>query len=139
MFLEKKDMKFYSYDITEHLIGIFDVRTEELITIIEYDFVKIMCNIKNNLLFLFEKNLNTLKSNQFAIEAFYHYYFDNLDETPASLDYTRDKYLAFLSLDDGFKIIQENFNYDNITCILEVDEGYLAVGSLKKGLVLYSN
>lgn len=139
MFLEKNDMKFYSYDITEHLIGIFDVRTEELITIIEYDFVKIMCNIKNNLLFLFEKNLNTLKSNQFAIEAFYHYYFDNLDETPASLDYTRDKYLAFLSLDDGFKIIQENFNYDNITCILEVDEGYLAVGSLKKGLVLYSN
>ena len=136
MFLEKNDMKFYSYDITEHLIGIFDVRTEELITIIEYDFVKIMCNIKNNLLFLFEKNLNTLKSNQFAIEAFYHYYFDNLDETQASASYSRDKYLAFLSLDDGFKIIQENFNYDNITCILEVDEGYLAVGSLKKGIVL---
>jgi hypothetical protein len=139
IYLEKEDIKFYSYDITDHFIGIFDVRTEELITIIEYDFVKIMSNIKNNLLFLFEKNLNTAKSNQFATEAFYHYYFDNLDETPASLDYKRDKYLAFLSLDDGFKIIQENFDYDNITCILEVDEGYLAIGSLKKGIVLYSN
>ena len=39
--------KYYSYDITDHFIGIFDVRTEELLTIIEYDFVKIMCNIKN--------------------------------------------------------------------------------------------
>lgn len=131
--------KYYSYDITDHFIGIFDVRTEELLTIIEYDFVKIMCNIKNNLLFLFEKNLNTLKSNQFATEVLYHYYFDNLDETYASLDFKKDKYLAILSLDDGFKIIQENYNYDNITCLLEVDEGYLAIGSLKKGIVLYSN
>ena len=139
IYLEKEDMKYYSYDITDHLIGVFDVRTEELITIIEYDFVKIMCNIKNNLLFLFEKSVKTPKSNQYATEAFYHYYFDNLVETPASETYSKDKYLAFLSLDDGFKILQENFNYDNITCILEVDEGYLAVGSLKKGIVLYSN
>ena len=139
IYLEKEDMKYYSYDITDHLIGVFDVRTEELITIIEYDFVKIMCNIKNNLLFLFEKNVKSPKSNQYATEVFYHYYFDNLVETQASAAYSRDKYLAFLSLDDGFKIIQENFNYDNITCILEVDEGYLALGSLKKGVVLYSN
>ena len=88
-------MKDYSYDIIDHFIGIFDVRTEELLTIIEYDFVKIMCNIKNNLLFLFEKNLKTLKSNQFATEVLNHYYFDNLDETFASLENKKDKYLAF--------------------------------------------
>ena len=136
---EKEGMKYYSYDIIDHFIGIFDIRNEELVTIIEYDFVKIMCNIKNNLLFHFEKNLKTLRSNQFATEGFYHYYFDNLNENQASLNYVRDKYLALLSLDDGFKIIQENFDYDNIICFIEVDEGYLAIGSLKKGLVLYSN
>ena len=127
----EEGMKYYSYDIIDHFIGIFDIRNEELVTIIEYDFVKIMCNIKNNLLFHFEKNLKTIRSNQFATEAIYQ----NL----AFLNCSRDKYLAFLSIDDGFKIIQEKFDYDNITCFIEVDEGYLAVGSLKKGLVLYSN
>jgi len=127
----EEGMKYYSYDIIDHFIGIFDIRNEELVTIIEYDFVKIMCNIKNNLLFHFEKNLETIRSNQFATEAIYQ----NL----AFLNCSRDKYLAFLSIDDGFKIIQEKFDYDNITCFIEVDEGYLAVGSLKKGLVLYSN
>ena len=127
----EEGMKYYSYDIIDHFIGIFDIRNEELVTIIEYDFVKIMCNIKNNLLFHFEKNLETIRSNQFATEAIYQ----NL----AFLNRSRDKYLAFLSIDDGFKIIQEKFDYDNITCFIEVDEGYLAVASLKKGLVLYSN
>ena len=127
----EEGMKYYSYDIIDHFIGIFDIRNEELVTIIEYDFVKIMCNIKNNLLFHFEKNLKTIRSNQFATEAIYQ----NL----AFLNCSRDKYLAFLSIDDGFKIIQEKFDYDNITCFIEVDEGYLAVASLKKGLVLYSN
>jgi len=122
MFLEEECIKYYSYDITDHLIGIFDVRTEELITIIEYDFVKIMCNIKNYLLFLFEKNLKTPKLNQFATEAFYHYYFDHVEETLASLEYKRDKYLAFLSLDDGFKIIQENFDYDTLRdLVIKID------------------
>ena len=56
--------KYFSYDITEHLIGIFSIKTEELVTIYEFDPIKILYNINDNILCLFEKSKDKRKKNK---------------------------------------------------------------------------
>lgn len=136
--------KYYSYDIAEHYIGIFNVKTDELVSIYEFDPVKIIFNIKDNLLFLLEKEKNEIqdkKTQQIINEIIYHHYFNELpfkeEELPDK--YKRDNYISFLLFDEGLKICQENFSYSKITSFIEINKGILAIGTMKKGITLYSN
>ena len=87
------ESKYYSYDIFRHYIGIFDIRTEDLVTIYDFDIVKRMYNINNNLLFLFDKIKNNIKIDQIANERLYHNYFNNIPikENDLATHYKRDK------------------------------------------------
>lgn len=96
----------YSYDITEHCIGIFNLKTYELVTIYEFDPIIIIYNINNIFLSLLVKS--------------------------------EVNYICFLLFDEGIKIYQENFNYSFITSFLEINKGILAIGSMKKGIIIYS-
>ena len=136
----KFDNKYFSYDITEHLIGIFSIKTEELVTIYEFDPIKILYNIKDNILCLAEKRKDKRKVEQIANERMLHSYFNELSlgETNSSDLYKRDNYIAFLQLGDGLIVCQENFDYTNITSFVESDKDNLIIASKKKGIILYS-
>ena len=133
--------KYYSYDITEHLIGIFSIKKEELVTIIEIDLTKNIYNINNYLLCLFSKNHQNKKKQQISTERVFHHYFNEipLKESEFSFKYEKENYLAFLFFDEGcYKIDEILVDYSNISAFVEVDKGYLAIGSKKKGLILYN-
>ena len=136
----KFDNKYFSYDITEHLIGIFNIKTEELVTIYEFDPIKILYNIKDNILCLAEKRKDKRKVEQIANERMIHSYFNELSlgETNSSDLYKRDNYIAFLQFGDGLIVCQENFDYSNITSFVESDKDNLIIASKKKGIILYS-
>ena len=137
---ESFDNKYYSYDIAEHYLGIFNIFNEELVTIIEFDPIKIMYNINDNMLCLFEKSKQNKKDEQITNERMFHHYFNgiDLDEAETAHNYEREKYIGFLLFDEGSKLYQNDIDYSNITSFIEVDKGYLAIGSLKKGIILYS-
>ena len=138
-YFNKYNNKYFSYDIGKHKIGIFNINTEELITIIEFDIIKNVLNINNNILCLFEKSKIKTKIEQIANERIYHHYFNIIpsQETNYADNYKRENYFGFLLLDDDFKVVEEHFDYSNITCINEVEKGYLAFGSINKGIILY--
>ena len=135
---------YYSYDIAEHYIGIFNAKTNEIVSIYEFDPVRIILNIKDNLLFLLEKEKNEIqdkKTQQIINEIIFHNYFNELPfkEDELSDKYKRDNYISFLLFDEGLKVSQENFSYSNITTFIEINKGILAIGSMKKGIIIYSN
>ena len=132
---------YYSYDICEHFIGIFNIKTEELVTIIEFDFIKRLYNINDKILCIFSKNKKDKKSDQISIERILHDYYNytTFNEPLFDEQYKRENYIAFLLFDEEFKIVQNNIDYSNITAIIEIENGYLAIGSYKKGLILYTN
>ena len=133
--------KYFSYDITEHLIGIFSIKTEELVTIYEFDPIKILYNINDNILCLFEKSKDKRKKEQIANERMLHNYYNNykLKKINNSNIYYRDSFVAFLQFDDGIKLCQDNFDYSNIISFVESSKGNLIIASKKKGIVLYNN
>ena len=133
--------KYYSYDILEHNIGIFNIRTEELVTIIDFDIIKRIYNINNNLLCFLEKTLKKKNIDQIANERIFHHYFNDIPikEGNSAKYYKRVNYLTFLSFDEGIKISQDNYNDSKITCFTEINKNFIAIGSKKKGLILYKN
>ena len=136
--------KYYSYDIAEHYIGIFNINTDELVSIYEFDSVKIIYNIKDNILCLLEKEKNKIqnkKDQQIINEIIYHNYFNELPfkEDELTDKYKRNNYISFLLFDEGLKINQENLSYTKITSFIEINKGILAIGTMKKGIILYSN
>ena len=133
------DNTYYSYDITNHYIGMFNIRTEELVTIIEFDTIKMMQNINNNILCVFEKSKNKKRIEQIANERLFHYYFNDIPikESDIANNYRRDCYISVLLLDEGFKILDEYYDFFNIICFTEVDNQYFVIGSNKKGIILF--
>ena len=133
--------KYYSYDILNQFIGVFNIKAEELTTIVENDFVKSIYNINNNILALFEKKLKVRKNEQIATEKVFHHYFNEipLNEMNSAENYKRENYFSFLAFEEGLKIIQEYFDYSNVTSFIEIDKGYIVIGSKKKGIILYKN
>ena len=132
---------YYCYDICEHLIGIFNIKTEELITIIEFDLIKRLYNINDKILCIFSENKKDKISNQISTERIFHEYYNEatVNESYLAELYKRENYTTFLLFDEMFKIDQNNYDYSNITTIIEIENGYLAIGSNKKGLILYNN
>ena len=137
-YINDKYNTFYSYDIAEHLIGIFNINNEELVTIIEFDPIKRMININDNLLCIMEISKNKKDVEQIANERMVNKYFNEIkDEEIDFSEYIRENYISFLLFDEGIRLYQDNFDYSGITSFLEVDKGYLAIGSTKKGIILY--
>ena len=129
---------FYSYDIAEHLIGVFNINNEQLVTIIEFDPIKRMININDNLLCIMEISKNKKDVEQIANERMVNKYFnDVVDEGIDLSEYIRENYISFLLFDEGIRVYQDNIDYSEITSFLEVDKGYLVIGSIKKGIILY--
>ena len=137
-YINDKYNTFYSYDIAEHLIGIFNINNEELVTIIEFDPIKRMININDNLLCIMEISKNKKDVEQIANERMVNKYFNEIiDEEIDFSEYIRENYISFLLFDEGIRLYQDNFDYSGITSFLEVDKGYLVIGSIKKGIILY--
>ena len=136
---ESYESKYYSYDIIRHYIGIFDIRTEELVTIYDFDIVKRMYNINNNLLFLFEKIKNNIKIDQISNERLYHQYFNEIPikENDLATNYKRSNYLSFVNIDDGFVLSQESYTDIDITCYIQISNECLIIGSSKRGIMIY--
>ena len=132
---------YYSYDICDHLIGLFNIKTEELVTIIEFDLIKRLYNINDKILSIFSKNKKDSISNQISIERIFHDFYndDYLIESYLAEKYKRENYTAFLLFDEEFKIVQCNIDYSNIIAMIEIENGYLAICSKKKGIILYNN
>lgn len=133
------DNTYYSYDITNHYIGMFNIRAEELVTIIEFDTIKMIQNINNNILCVFEKSKDKKRIEQIANERLFHYYFNDIPikESDIANNYKRDCYISVLLLNEGFKILDEYYDFFNITCFTEVDNQYFVIGSNKKGIILF--
>ena len=141
-YYHKFNNKYYSFDIREHFIGIFNVNTDELVSIYEFDPIKIIYNINDNLLCLFEKyEPKNIKTQQIINEIMFHNYFSEIPirEDYINQNYIREKYICFASFDEGLKLYQENFNYYNITSFIEINKSILAIGSKKKGIILYNS
>ena len=136
---ESYESKYYSYDIIRHYIGIFDIRTEELVTIYDFDVVKRMYNINNNLLFLFEKIKNNIKFDQISNERLYHHYFNEIPikENDLSTQYKRSNYLSLVNIDNGFVLSQESIIDSDITCYTQINNDCLVIGSSKRGITIY--
>ena len=130
---------FYTYDIKQHCIGIYSIKYEEFTTKIEFDLIKCIYNIKDNILCEFVKKGNTNKKTQISYESNFHEYYNDipLEESNEAEDYKTKKYLAYLILDNGVNTLEGNFDYDNITCFKEINNNYLVICSEKKGIVLY--
>ena len=135
------ESKYYSYDITEHRIGIFNIKTEELVTIIDFDVIKRIYNINNNFLCLIEKRKNKKQKEQIMNERIFHHYFNDIPIKESNLAkyYRRENYLYFLLFTDGIEISQQKLISEDITCFLEVESNFIAIGSNKKGIILYRN
>ena len=136
---ESYESKYYSYDVIRHYVGIFDIRTEELVTIYDFDIVKRMYNINNNLLFLFEKIKNNIKIDQISNERLYHHYFNEMPikENDLATHYKRGNYLSFVNIDDGFILSKESFIDNDITCFIQISNECLVIGSSKRGIIIY--
>ena len=136
---ETYESKYYSYDIIRHYVGIFDIRTEELVTIYDFDIVKRMHNINNNLLFLFEKIKNNRKIDQISNERLYHHYFNEIPskENDLAAHYKRGNYLSFVNIDDGFELSQDSLIDADITCYIQISNECLVIGSSKRGIIIY--
>ena len=134
--------EYYSGKL-DHFIGIFDINTEELVTVIEFDLIKKIYNINDNILFISVKNYTAakimdwqffsrhnqiLQSDTFGFLCF---------EKGVKIILQSDTF-GFLCFEEGVKIIQEIFDYDNIFTIIEINKGILCIVSCKKGITLYS-
>ena len=97
-----------------------------------------MININDNLLCIMEISKNKKDVEQIANERMVNKYFNEIiDEEIDFSEYIRENYISFLLFDEGIRLYQDNFDYSGITSFLEVDKGYLAIGSTKKGTILY--
>lgn len=97
-----------------------------------------MININDNLLCIMEISKNKKDVEQIANERMVNKYFNEIkDEEIDFSEYIRENYISFLLFDEGIRLYQDNFDYSGITSFLEVDKGYLAIGSIKKGIILY--
>ena len=136
---DNEDNIYYSHDITVHLLGVFNIITEELVSIYEFDSIKILYNINDNILILAEKNKEKRKVEQIANETIFHNYYNEktIDETMIFDFYKRDNYIAFLTFDEGLRICQDNFDYSYIISFI-CEKDNLIIASKKKGIVLYS-
>ena len=134
-----KKVKFYSYDIKKHYIGIFSIKYEEFVTNIEYEPFKIIYNINDNLLCDFIKKEINNKRTQISYERVVHEYYNykELDETDDVKDYKTERYLAYIILEYGINDKKGSIDYDNITCIKELNKNYLSICSENKGIILY--
>ena len=133
--------KYYSYDIKEHRIGLFNIKNEELVSIIDFDVIKRIYNLNNNFLCLFEKRKNKIQKEQIMNERIFHNYFNDkpIKEDDLAKYYIRENYLCFLMFDEGIKISQDILVSEDINCFLEVEKNFIAIGSNKKGIILYKN
>ena len=131
---------YYSYDIKQHYIGIYSIKYEEFITKIEFDLIKRLYNINDNLLCLFVRKGKSNKKTQIIFERFFHEYYNDipLEETAEADNYKTENYLAYTLLDIGFNVLKGNVDYDNITCLKEINHNCLAICSEKKGITLYN-
>lgn len=130
---------YYSYDICQHFIGIFNIKTEELVTIIEFDLIKRLYNINDKILCIFSKDKKDTISNQISTESIFHNYYNDATLNKLAEEYKRENYTAFLLFDEEFKLEQNNIDYLDITAIIEIQNEYLAIVSNKKGIILCNN
>ena len=132
--------KYYAYDIKQHYIGIYSIKYEEFITIIEYDLMMRINNIGDNLLCIFVRKGNNNKKTQITYERIFHEYYNEipLKEEPESKIYKTGKYLANGLLDNGINIRESKDEQDDITSFKEINKKYLVFCSEKNGLVIYT-
>ena len=132
--------KYYSYDIKQHYIGIYSIKYEEFITKIEFDLMKRVYNLNDKLICLFvRKGLNN-KNTQITYERIFHENYNDIPlmETLKANNYKTENYLAYALLDIGFNVLKGNVDYDNITCVKEINQNCLVICSEKKGIILYN-
>ena len=132
--------KYYSYDIKQHYIGIYSIEYEEFITKIEFDLMKRVYNINDNLMCLFVRKGLSKKNTQITYERIFHENYNDIPlmETPKADNYKTENYLAYALLDIGFNVLKGNVDYDNIICIKEINQNCLVICTEKKGITLYN-
>ena len=136
---DEYENKYYSYDLKKHYIGIYSIEYEEFLTKIDFDFVKRMYNINDNLLFLFVRKGKNNKRTQISYERIFHDYYNDipLEEISTAENYKTEKYLAFALLDYGMNVLSGNVDYDNITSFIETNQHCLVICSENKGIMVY--
>ena len=136
---DEYENKYYSYDLKKHYIGIYSIEYEEFLTKIDFDFVKRMYNINDNLLFLFVRKGKNNKRTQISYERIFHDYYNDipLEEISTAENYKTEKYLAFALLDYGMNVLSGNVDYDNITSFIETNQHCLVICSERKGIMVY--
>ena len=129
---------YYAYDIKQHYIGIYSIKYEEFITKIEFDLMKRVYNIKDNLLCLFVRKGKSNKKTQIIYERLFHEYYNDipLEEIAEADNYKTENYLAYALLNIGFNVLKGNVDYDNITCFKDIYKNGLVICSEKKGITL---
>ena len=134
------DNSYYSYDLKQHYIGIYSIIFEQFVTKIEFDLLKIVHNIGDNLLCVFVKKGTTNKRTQISYENIFHQYYNDIPykESEYAEGYKTEKYLAYLVLDNGVNTLENNIDYDNITCFKEINQNGLAICSERRGIILYN-
>ena len=53
-------------------------------------------------------------------------------ETPKKNNSKTENFLSYALLDIGFNVLKGNINYDNITCIKEINQNVLVICTKKK-------
>ena len=134
------DNSYYSYDLKQHYIGIYSIVFEQFVTKIEFDLLKMVYNIRENLLCVFVKKGTTNKRTQISYENIFHQYYNDIPykESEYAEGYKTEKYLAYLVLDNGVNTLENNIDYDNITCFKEINQNGLAICSERRGIILYN-
>ena len=122
------------------IIIIYLIKYEEFITKIEFDLMKRVYNLNDKLICLFvRKGLNN-KNTQITYERIFHENYNDIPlmETLKANNYKTENYLAYALLDIGFNVLKGNVDYDNITCVKEINQNCLVICSEKKGIILYN-
>lgn len=134
------NVSFYSYDIKQHFIGIYSINYEEFVTKIEYDLIKCIYNLKDCLLCEFVQKGKTNKNTQVSYERNFHGYYNDipLGESNDADNYKTQKYLGYISLDNGIIELESKIDYDEITSFKEINKNSLVICSEKKGIVFYN-
>ena len=132
--------KYYSYDIKQHYIGIYSIKYEEFIIKIEFDLMKRVYNINDNLICLFVRNGLSYKNTQITYERIFQENYNDIPlmKTPKADNYKKENFLSYTLLDIGFNVLKGNVDYDNITCIKEINQNFLVIYTEKKGITLYN-
>ena len=134
------EKKYFSYDIKQHYIGIYSIKYEEFIIKIEFDLMKRVYNINDNLICLFVRNGLSYKNTQITYERIFHENYNDIPlmKNPKADNYKKENFLSYTLLDIGFNVLKGNVDYDNITCIKEINQNFLVIYTEKKGITLYN-